>query len=117
MFVGYILISSVLLGATVDYAILFSNKYLANRKTSEKKDAIIKTIQSSGEPISLSALVLTSAGVILALATDNEMIGQLGFLLARGTILAYVLVMIFLTAALYYFDRLIKKLSINYEMK
>ncbi|MDR2457164.1 MAG: MMPL family transporter [Clostridiales Family XIII bacterium] len=117
MYVGYIIISSVLLGSCVDYAILLSNRYIAERKTLDKKDAIIAAIGGSGEALFISAFVLTSAGIVLALSTNNEMVRQLGLLLSRGTSIAFFLVVFFLPAALYIFDWLIKKLSVGYKMR
>jgi predicted RND superfamily exporter protein len=117
MYIGYIIISSVLLGSCVDYAILLGNRYITERKTLLKKDAIISAIGSSGEALSTSAFVLISAGIILAISTDNEMVRQLGLLISRGAGIAFCLVIFFLPAALYIFDWLIKKLSVGYEMR
>jgi predicted RND superfamily exporter protein len=117
MYIGYLIISSVLLGSCVDYAILLTKKYLDERKGKLKKEAIITAVNNNGVAILMSALVLSGAGFLLALTTEGEMIRQIGYLLSRGVILAFFIVLIFLPAALYFLDSPIKKLSIGYQMK
>ena len=112
-FIGYLIISTVQLGATVDYAILFTNAYLNNRQTLLKKDAMRVTIEENLVAIFISATILASAGYILALTSSNPIISELGTLLGRGTVLSFVMVAGVLPALLVLFDKVIQKTTMN----
>ncbi len=112
-FIGYLIISTVQLGATVDYAILFTNSYLTNRKTLGSKDSMRVTISNNLIAILTSATILASAGFTLAVTSNNPIISELGLLLGRGTILSLVMVALVLPALLVLLDKLIIKTTIN----
>ncbi|HHV97642.1 MAG TPA: MMPL family transporter [Clostridiaceae bacterium] len=104
-FVGYLIINTVQLGATVDYSILFTNNYLNNRKTLPKKDAMRITIEDNLAAILTSACILATAGFALAYTSSNPIISDLGMLLGRGTLLSLTMVSFVLPALLVLFDR------------
>ncbi|MEG2283658.1 MAG: MMPL family transporter [Bacilli bacterium] len=108
-FVGYLIISTVQLGATVDYAILFTEKYLQNRNSQSKLEAIKTTINSNLVPISISAFLLSLAGFCLNFTSSNPVVKELGILLGRGTLLSFAMVIFVLPALLIIFDKWIKK--------
>ena len=110
-FIGYLIISTVQLGATVDYAILFTNSYLGSRKELIRKDAIISTISNNLVAVLTSAIILASAGFALAITSNNPIISELGLLLGRGTLLSLMMVVLVLPALLVLFDKIIKKLQ------
>ncbi|HHW48766.1 MAG TPA: RND family transporter [Clostridiaceae bacterium] len=112
-FLGYLIISTVQLGATVDYAILFANNYLSNRKNLPKKNAMLKTIEDNLTAVLISAVILASAGLALAITSNNPIIADLGTLLGRGTLLSLVMVALVLPALLVLFDRIIQKTTLN----
>lgn len=112
-FIGYLIICTVQLGATVDYAILFTNAYLNNRKTLPKKDAMRVTIGDNLVAILISATILATAGFTLALTTSNPIISELGTLLGRGTLLSLTMVACVLPALLVLFDKVIQKTTLN----
>lgn len=112
-FIGYLIISTVQLGATVDYAILFTNAYLENRKTLPKKDAMRVTIGDNLVAIWSSATILATAGYALAFTTTNPIISELGTLLGRGTLLSFTMVTCVLPALLVLFDKVIKKTTLK----
>ena len=114
-FIGYLIISTVQLGATVDYAILFTNAYLSNRKVLPKKDAMLVTIGDNLVAILISAGILATAGFALALTTSNPIIGELGTLLGRGTLLSFTMVACVLPALLVLFDKLIQKTTLRHN--
>jgi predicted RND superfamily exporter protein len=116
-FVGYLIINTVQLGATVDYAILFTKSYLDNRETLYKKDAMRTTIEDNLEAILISAGILSTAGFALALTSSNPAISDLGMLLGRGTLLSLVMVALVLPALLVLFDRIIRKTTLKSSMK
>lgn len=112
-FIGYLIIITVQLGATIDYAILFTNAFLTNRKTLPKKDAMRVAIGDNLKSILVSASILASTGFILAFTNSNQIIAELGILLGRGTILSFVMVVFVLPALLVLFDQFIQKTTLN----
>lgn len=115
-FIGYLIISTVQLGATVDYAILITNTYFQNRKNLRKYDAMRLTISNNLIAILTSAIILASAGFALALTSNNPIISELGILLGRGTLLSLAMVSFVLPALLLIFDKVIRKTSLNMKM-
>lgn len=108
-FIGYLVISTVQLGATVDYAILTTDRYLANRKTLSKVEAMETTIDSHLDAILIPAVILATAGFILAFTSTNPIVAELGILLGRGTLLSLIMVVGVLPALLVIFDKVIQK--------
>jgi len=108
-FIGYLVISTVQLGATVDYAILTTDRYLANRKTLSKVEAMETTIDRHLDAILIPAVILATAGFILALTSSNPIVAELGILLGRGTVLSLIMVVGVLPALLVIFDKVIQK--------
>lgn len=116
-YIGYLIISSVQLGATVDYAILFTNRYLENRRSLYKQEAAFKTIADTAGSIFTSGGILTTGGLVLGLVSTNQVISQLGILVARGAILSMLLVMVLLPALLTRLEWLVRKSTRKMEFK
>ncbi|WP_027622192.1 efflux RND transporter permease subunit [Acetivibrio clariflavus] len=116
-FIGYLIISTVQLGATVDYAILFTNTYLYNRKTLDKKDAMRLTTEDNLTSVLTSAGILATAGFALAYTSSNSIISDLGTLLGRGTLLSLAMVSLVLPALLVLFDGIIQKTTLNLKSR
>lgn len=112
-FIGYLILSTVQLGATVDYAILFTNAYMNNRTTLPKKDAMRATIGDNLVAILISAGILATAGFTLAFTSSNPIIAELGTLLGRGTLLSLIMVACVLPALLVLFDKVIRKTTMK----
>lgn len=108
-YLGFLVINTVQLGATVDYAILFTDTYRKHRRSMPPRQALARTLGTSFQSILVSASILTSAGLVLWLTSTNNIVSLLGLLLARGTLLSFFLVVTFLPAALLLFDKLIAK--------
>jgi len=113
-FIGYLVISTVQLGSTVDYAILMTDRYLENRKQLSKREAIIKTIDGNLIAILISALILSLAGYALAITSTNAIISELGTLLGRGTLLSLGMVACVLPALLVLLDKIIQKTTLQH---
>ncbi|MFC3040872.1 RND family transporter [Virgibacillus xinjiangensis] len=109
VYVGYLLISTIQLAATVDYGILFTENYYTLRKEMPAMQAIKKTIDDKIFAIFISASILSSVGFILWLTSSNPIVSSIGLLLGRGALLAFILVVFVLPALLVIFDRLIEK--------
>jgi len=112
-YIAYLIISSIQLGATVDYAILLTDRYLELRKKMNKKPAIKETISSVTVSILTSGSVLTVVGYLLGLFSTHGLLAQLGIFLGRGTICSLAVVLFVLPGLLYVFDALIRKTTKN----
>lgn len=113
VFVGYLIVSTVQLAATVDYAILLTETYKQNRKDMASLPAIKKTIDDKLFSIAVSASILSSVGFILWLTSSNPIVGSIGLLLGRGALLAFILVITLLPALLVIGDKLIWKTTLG----
>ena len=104
-YIAYLIISSVQLGATVDYAILMTERYKEYRQEYGKKDAITNTLAAVSVSILTSGSVLTVVGFLLGIISTHGLLSQLGFLLGKGTICSLIIVFFALPGLLYLFDR------------
>ena len=108
-YIAYLIISSIQLGATVDYAILFSDRYKEARESESKKGAVINTISAVTVSILTSGGTLTIVGFLLGNISTHGLLSQLGFFLGKGTICSLVIVFFVLPALLYVFDGVVIK--------
>lgn len=108
-YIAYLIISSIQLGATVDYAILFSDRYKEEREANNKKQAVIHTISQVTVSILTSGGVLTIVGFLLGNISTHGLLSQLGFFLGKGTLCSLIIVLFVLPALLYIFDGLVIK--------
>lgn len=111
VYIGYLLISTIQLAATIDYGILLMDAYINLRKKMSAVMAIQTAINEKFFAILISASILSSVGFILWITSSNPIVSSIGILLGRGALLSFVLVMILLPALLVVFDRMIEKLT------
>lgn len=112
-YLGYLVINTVQLGATVDYAILMTDNYRVFRKTMPKREAIKAALGESFHSILISSVILSSAGFCVGLTSSNPIVSNLGVLLGRGTILSMLMVVCVLPQLLLIFDAMIEKTSFH----
>lgn len=108
-YIAYLIISSIQLGATVDYAILFTGRYKEMRESCDKKTAVVQTLSAVTTSILTSGSVLTVVGFLLGYISTHGLLSQLGFFLGKGTVCSLIIVLFVLPALLYVFDRFIIK--------
>lgn len=109
-FLGYLMVSSMQLGATVDYSILLTSNYLAMRQEEpDKKQAAIKTISKSTLSIMTSGMVLTIVGYGLNFMSSVPTVVDLGHLIGRGGLFSMVFVLTLLPLLLTLFDGTIQR--------
>jgi predicted RND superfamily exporter protein len=89
-FVAFLVIDAVQLGAAVDYAIIFTEEYLARRKRMNKKDAAFQSVEKTAQPIITSSSILILACIGITVAVSSPMIQQVGELIARGAFISVV---------------------------
>lgn len=117
-FIAPICISTIQLGATVDYAILMTTRYKRERRLgSDKKTAVITALETSIPSIVVSAMGLFAATVGVAVYSDVDMIGSLCALMARGAIISMFCVILFLPAMFMLFDKVIGVTTIGFRPK
>ncbi|MEG2323935.1 MAG: MMPL family transporter [Anaerovoracaceae bacterium] len=112
-YIGFLVINTVQLGATIDYAILLTDSYKTNRQKLNKVPAMKKTLDTNFISLLTSATILSAAGFCLALTSTNTIIAQLGVLLGRGTLLSLTMVACVLPMLLISLDPLIRKTTIR----
>jgi len=108
-FIGYLVLSTVQLGATIDYAILLTDTFMGKRKTMPAKKAMAESLSIAFRSILVSATILSSAGFTLYLTSSNIIVKDIGLLLGRGTLISMFMVICFLPAMLMVFDKVIGK--------
>lgn len=107
-FIASIVIGTIQLGATVDYAILMTTKYKRNRLGGYRKfDAVATACQESVQSIVVSALSFFAATFGVGLYSDIDMISALCTLMARGALISMCSVILVLPSALMLFDKVI----------
>ena len=115
-FVSSIVIGTIQLGATIDYAILLTTKYLEERKNgNDKKIAIENALSSSVSSIFVSAMCFFGATIAVFLVSQIDMIGSLCLLMARGAIISMLVVMFIVPSVLLIFDKLIIKTTLGFK--
>ena len=107
-FIAPICISTIQLGATVDYAILMTTRYKAERiRGNGKKDAVLTALSTSIPSIIVSGMGLFAATFGVAIYSDIDIIGSMCMLMARGAIVSMLAVIFILPALLLLCDKII----------
>lgn len=117
-FVAPIVLGTIQLGATIDYAILVSTTYLKHRKNNLlPEEAIKETLNTSVGSIIVSGMCFFGATFGVGIYSDLEMISSLCTLISRGAIISMVVVIFILPAILLIFDKLIIKTTSGFKRK
>ena len=117
-FIASIVIGTIQLGATVDYAILMTNKYKKARYNgAEKRDAITTALNGSLQSVFVSAVSFFAATFGVGMYSSIDMISSLCVLLARGAIISFLVVAFILPAMFMIFDKVIINTSAGFKPK
>ena len=108
-YIAYLIISSIQLGATVDYAILFSDRYQEFRETLGRKEAIATTVSTVTTSVITTGSALAVVGFLMGAISTNQLLGQLGNFLGVGGLVSLAIVLLALPGYLYLADPLIIK--------
>lgn len=114
-YISYLIISSIQLGATVDYAILTTERYMEFRQTLGKKKAISETIAAVTASVLTSGIVLAIVGYLLGAISSHGVLSQLGIFLGNGSLLSLTIVLFVLPGLLYLCDGLIRRTTLHRE--
>lgn len=117
-FIASIVIGTIQLGATVDYAILITSRYEKERgEGKSKKEAIQIAHKTSIRPVMVSAFSFFAATFGVGMYSQIDMISSLCLLMARGALISMCAVLLFLPAMFWLFDGIICKTSLNFRRK
>ena len=109
-FLSYLIVSSIQMGATIDYAIVITSRYMALKK--EYKDikyCMTEALNQAFPTIITSGTILASAGILIGLMSSDPAVSSIGSSLGRGTLISIFLVMCVLPQTLLLGDTLIEK--------
>lgn len=112
-FLSYLVVSSIQMGANIDYAIVIANRYVDLRKQMPRKKAIIESLNQAFPTIVTSGTILASAGILIGFLSTNPSISSIGVCLGRGTLISIFLVMGILPQILLLGDIIIEKTAIT----
>ena len=110
-FMTQLVVSSIQMGANIDYAIVIANRYTDNIKTMERKDAIIEAMNFAFPTILTSGTILAVSGLLISIITTDCTINGIGEAIGRGTMISIVLVMFVLPQILLLGGTIIAKTS------
>ncbi len=108
-YIGYLIISAIMLGATVDYTIILSRAYLDRRAEMEKRPAMLSAISYSAITILTSATILTVCGAFIGIISSNGVMAGLGTLIGRGAFIAALNTFLLLPILFMLLDKVVEK--------
>lgn len=108
-FLGYLIVSSIQMGANIDYAIVISSRYMELKNSLPPRKAIVEALNLAFPTIVTSGTILAAAGILIAKLSTNAVIAGIGSNLGRGTVISMFLVMGVLPQILLLGDIIIEK--------
>lgn len=115
-FMSYLIVSSIQMGANIDYAIVISGRFMELKDKMSKKDAIIETMNFAFPTIITSGSMLAIAGILIGQMTSEAAIVGIGQCLGRGTLISIFIVMFILPEILLLGEKIIDKTSFTVSM-
>lgn len=112
-FIAYLIVSAIQMGATIDYAIVISNRYLQLKQQMPLKEAITETLNQSFPTIFTSGSILTCAGFLIGEIASDATVASIGVALGRGTLILIILVLFVLPQILLMGDIIIEKTALT----
>ena len=115
-FIAYLIVSAIQMGATIDYAIVISNRYLQLKQVMPIRDAIVETLNQSFPTIFTSGSILTCAGFLIGKIASDATVASIGIALGRGTLISIILVLFVLPQILLFGDFIIEKTALTINL-
>ena len=113
-FLGYLIVSSIQMGANIDYAIVVSNRYLELRQRNVSRRKSIRLALNGALPtLVTSGSILVIAGLLIGFISTESIISVIGLVLGRGTIISLLLVLFVLPQMLVWGDRFISRTTVK----
>lgn len=108
-FISYLIVSSIQMGANIDYAIIITGRYQDLKQTMPPSEAIVEALNQAFPTVITSGTILASAGLLIGYLSSEYSISSIGLFLGRGTIISMVLVMTILPQILLLGDNIIER--------
>ena len=115
-FMSYLVVTSIQMGANIDYAIVISSWYNELKATMSRREAIVQALNLSFPTVLTSGSILSAAGFLIARITTEPAIVGIGACLCRGTLISMFLVMFILPQILYLGDTIVEKTRFNIKV-
>lgn len=112
-FLSYLVVSSIQMGATIDYAIVITNRYMELKLEMDRRQAAVEALSQSFPTILTSGTIMAVAGFLIGGISTDATIGSVGQTLGRGTVTSIILVMTVLPQLLMLGDALIERTAIT----
>lgn len=115
-FIAYLIVSAIQMGATIDYAIVISSRYMQLKQQLPIKDAMVESLNQAFPTIFTSGSILTCAGFLIGEIASDATVASIGVALGRGTLISIVLVLLVLPQILLLGDFIIEKTALTMNL-
>ena len=112
-FLAYLIVSAIMMGANIDYAIVISSRYLQFKQKMDYKQAMIKALNTAFPTVITSGTILAAAGFAIGILSSENTVASIGICLGRGTLLSMLMVMGVLPQILLLGDSVVEKTSFS----
>lgn len=116
-FMSYLVVTAIQMGATIDYAIVITSRYMSLKKVMPIHEAMIESLNQAFPTIITSGTILASAGILIGFLSSDYAVSSIGQCLGRGTIISLILVMGVLPQTLLLGDTIIEKTAFTIKRK
>ena len=116
-FIAYLIVSAIQMGATIDYAIVISSRYLELKQQYPLKEAVAMTLDQAFPTIFTSGTILTSAGFLIGRIASDPTVASIGTALGRGTLISIMLVLLVLPQILLMGDWILEHTALTIKGK
>jgi len=113
-FISYLIVSAIQMGATINYAIFITNRYLVAKRRMPKPDAIVAATNGAFPTIITSGTILAAAGILIGVFSSDPVISAIGRCLGRGAIISLLLILFVLPQILMLGDIIIEKTRFSF---
>lgn len=115
-FIAYLIVSAIQMGATIDYAIVISSRYMQLKTEMKIQDAIVETLNQAFPTIFTSGSIMTCAGFLIGNISTDATISAMGTALGRGTLTSIILVLCVLPQILLLGDVIIERTALTMRL-
>ena len=112
-FLAYLIVSAIMMGANIDYAIVISSRYLRLKEEMPYKEAMIEALNQAFPTVVTSGTILAAAGMSIGFLSSENTVASIGICLGRGTLISMVLVMCVLPQILLIGSGIVDKTSFS----
>ena len=108
-FLGYLIVSAIMMGANIDYAIVISSRYQELKTQMPHKEAIVQTLNIAFPTVFTSGIMMSAAGLLIGGLSAQPVVSIMGSCLGRGTLISVFLVLFVLPSFLVLGDSIIER--------